>query len=314
MLHDILVKRIKSKECIMGEIIGAGLVSHVPTIMLPKEVRYDLNDGKEISIVTGLNRLREEVFSALKADTVIVFDTHWGTLVEFVVTAQERRSGKFTSEELPRGMCQVPYDLKGDPSLAHTIADVASAEGLRTTAIDDPHLPIKYATVNVAHYLDQGEAWLSIGMLQSGETDDFLAFGKALGDAVRQSDKRVILLASGSMSHKFHPFKELEKHESSDPIHIITPEARAADLERIEWFKAGNHAAVIDGMPDFMPHKPEGRFGHYLMMVGALGGHDCIAKGEQFSDYENAVGTSQVHVWFDKPDNGWTGKDMQPAA
>lgn len=290
----------------MGEIIGAGLVSHVPTIMLPKAIRYELNEGKEISIVTGLNRLRDEVLSKLNADTIIVFDTHWGTLIEFVVTAHERRSGKFTSEELPRGMCQVPYDLKGDPALARKIAEIATERGSRTTAIDDPCLPIKYATVNVAHYLNQGEAWLSIGMLQSGQSDDFLDFGKALGESIRQSDKRVVLLASGSMSHGFYPFKELSKHESSDPKHIITPEARAADLERIEWFKAGNHAAVIDGMPAFLRHKPEGRFGHYLMMVGALGGHDCIAKGRQFSDYENSVGTSQVHVWFDRPENGWT--------
>jgi hypothetical protein len=26
----------------------------------------------------------------------------------------------------------------------------------------------------------------------------------------------------------------------------------------------------------------------------------------QYSDYENAIGTSQVHVWFDRPATGWT--------
>ena len=45
----------------MGEIIGVGLISHVPTIMLPKDIRYELNDGKEISIVTGMQRIREEI-------------------------------------------------------------------------------------------------------------------------------------------------------------------------------------------------------------------------------------------------------------
>jgi len=274
----------------MGEVVGAGLVSHVPTIMLPKEIRYELNEGKEISI------------EPLKPDTIIVFDTHWGSLIEFIITSDDRREGKFTSEELPRGMCQVPYDLKGDRELANHISDTVNAKGVRTTPIDDPYLPIKYATVNIAHYLNQGEAWLSIGMLQSGQTDDYLAFGAALGEAIRSSDRRVVLLASGSMSHTFYPFKELDKHESSDPSHIFTPEAREADLERIEWFKQGNHAAVIDTMPAFLKHKPEGRFGHYLMMAAAIGGRDCIAKGQQYSDYENAVGTSQVHVWFDKPE------------
>ena len=43
----------------MGEVVAAALLSHVPTIMLPKDVRYELNDGREISIVTGLERLRK---------------------------------------------------------------------------------------------------------------------------------------------------------------------------------------------------------------------------------------------------------------
>ena len=59
-------------------------------------------------------------------------------------------------------------------------------------------------------------------------------------------------------------------------------------------------------MDEYLRYKPEGRFGHYLMMVAALGGRDCQAKGRLFSDYENSVGTSQVHVWFDRPEDGWT--------
>ena len=38
----------------MGEIVGAGIVAHVPTIMLPEEVRLEINDGKEITLVPGL--------------------------------------------------------------------------------------------------------------------------------------------------------------------------------------------------------------------------------------------------------------------
>lgn len=290
----------------MGEIVGAGLVSHVPTIMLPKETRLEINEGKEISLVTGFERLRSEVLDELKPDTVIVFDTHWASLLEFVVTAAERRSGRFTSEELPRGMSQVPYDLKGNPALANAIAEEVEALGTRCTAIDDPCLPIHYGTVNVAHYLNRGEEWLSIGVVMTAQTEDYLTLGEGLANAIAKSDRRVVLLASGSMSHQFYPMKELLKHESSDPSHIFTPEAREADYERLDWFKAGDHASVLATMDDYYQHKPEGRFGHYLMMVGALGGARCKARGRQYSDYENSVGTSQVHVWFDRPDAGWT--------
>ena len=203
-------------------------------------------------------------------------------------------------------MSQVPYDMKGDPELACSIAGEIQALGTRATAIDDPYLPDHYGTINVAHYLNQGEAWISVGVVMTGQTEDYLTAGRGIGEAIAKSDRRVVLLASGSMSHSFYPMKELLNYESSDPKYIFTPEAREADLERIDWFYEGNHAAVLDTMDDYYQYKPEGRFGHYLMMVAALGGRDCKAKGRLFSDYENSVGTSQVHVWFDRPDNGWT--------
>lgn len=291
----------------MGEVVGAGIVSHVPTVMLPEETRREINEGKEITIVPGFHRLREEVLDVLKPDTVIVFDTHFASLLEFVITAHGRREGKFTSEELPRGMRQVPYDMKGNPELAHSIAAEIEALGTRATPIDDPCLPVHYGTVNVAHYLNRGEEWLSIGMVMTAQTEDYLIAGQGIAAAIEKSDRRVVLLASGSMSHTFYPMKELLNHEASDPKHIFTPEARAADMERIDWFYEGNHASVIDTMDEYYQYKPEGRFGHYLMMAAALGGRDCKAKGRLFSDYENSVGTSQVHVWFDKPEAGWAG-------
>ena len=39
-----------------GAVVGAALVAHVPTIVLPEPVRRELNDGREISLVPGLHR------------------------------------------------------------------------------------------------------------------------------------------------------------------------------------------------------------------------------------------------------------------
>ena len=293
----------------MGEVVGAGLLAHVPTIMLPENIRYELNDGEEISLVPGLHQLRTEVFDTLDYDTVIVLDSHWATTVEFVVTAQDRRAGLFTSEELPRGMCRIPYDFKGDPELAFAIADQSAYADTWMTAIDDPYLPIFYATINLWKFLGEGlpdKRWMSVSVCQTGDTEDFLRAGRAIGKAIEESDRKVLLLASGALSHTFWPLRELRQHEASDPSNIFTPEACAADLERIEWFKAGDHARVLATMPEFLKHKPEARFSHYLMMMGALGESAVNAPGRMFSKYENSIGTGQVHVWFDRPSQGWT--------
>ena len=291
----------------MGEVVGAGLLAHVPTIMLPEETRRELNHGEDTTLVAGLERLRTEVFDTLDYDTVVVLDSHWATTVEFVVTAQDRRAGLFTSEELPRGMCRIPYDFPGDPELAHAIAGRAGANGTWITPIDDPYLPIFYATVNLWHYLGRGldKRWVSMSVCQTAETEDFLRAGRALGEAIRDSDRKVLLLASGALSHTFYKLRDLRQHESSDPSHIYSPEAREADLERIEWMKAGDHQRILDTMDEFKKYKPEANFSHWLTMAGATGEGANTAKGVMYSEYENSIGTGQVHVYFPEPEGGF---------
>jgi 3,4-dihydroxyphenylacetate 2,3-dioxygenase len=290
----------------MGEIVGAGLVSHVPTIMLSKELRLNENDGKEISLVPGLRRLKSDVLDRLKPDTIVLMDTHWEVTFEHIITAHDRRQGKFTSHELPRGLRQIPYDMPGDPELAFGVAKEAeNRDDTWILASDDPYLPIFYGTVNIWSYLHDGERWVSVGINQTGQTDDFLLLGELIGNAVEQLDRRVVLLASGGLTHKFLPFRELRGRTSSSLENIHSPEARAADEHVLELLRAGDHKKVIDSMPEYKKYGPEGKFGHYLIMVGALGGAACRAKGEQFSDYEAAIGTGQAHVWFERPQGGW---------
>jgi 3,4-dihydroxyphenylacetate 2,3-dioxygenase len=297
----------------MGEVVGAGLLAHVPTIMLPRQDRLDLNEGQEISLVPGLERLRAEVFEVLDYDTVVVFDSHWFTTVEFVISAHDVRAGLFTSDELPRGMCRVPYDWRGDPELARATAALGEKHGTWITAIDDPYLPLHYGTVNLWTYLGRGldKQWVSVSnTAETGDTEDFLRAGRALGEAIAQTDRRVLLLASGAMSHTFWPLRELRAHEASDPRHVRTEAARAADAERIAWLEAGDHARVVATMPEFLRVRPEAKFAHYLMMVAALGERTTRAPGRAFSLYENSVGTGQMHLWFDRPAAGWSaGRD-----
>ena len=291
----------------MGKVVGAAILAHVPTIMLPEKVRYDLNEGKEISLVPGLKKFRKEVMETLDYDTVVVLDSHWATTVEFVITAQAERSGLFTSEELPRGMSQVPYAFKGDPELAMAAAKYDEKNGTWITPISDPHLPIFYATVNLWHYLGRGldKKWVSISVCQTATAEDFLRAGRALGEAIRDTDRKVLLLASGALSHTFYKLRELRKHESSDPSHIYSEGARLADLERIEWMKQGDHARILDTMDEFKQFKPEANFSHWLTMAGATGEGDNTAKGVMYSDYENSIGTGQVHVYFPEPAAGF---------
>jgi 3,4-dihydroxyphenylacetate 2,3-dioxygenase len=295
----------------MGEIVGAGLVAHVPTIMLPQDVRLQINEGNEITLVPGLHRLKTEVIDRLAPDTVIVFDTHWEATFEHIVTSHERRQGHFTSHELPRGMSAIPYDMPGDPGLARAIAHQAEGrDDIWILACEDPYLPIFYGTVNIWTFLGAPEtAWISVAVNQTCTTEDFLLFGELIGKAIAAVDRRVVLLASGGMTHRFFPFRELRRRESQKaPDNIFDMAYYEADMRVIDLMRKGDHASVIEGMPQYRKAHPEGKFGHYLMMAAAIGGSRCQAPGELFSQYEASVGTGQVHVWFERPADGWTGE------
>ena len=274
-------------------------MAHVPPLILPEDVRREMNGGEDFTIVEGLHRMRRERIDPLDVDTIIVFDSHWFTTFDHIVTAHQRRTGRYTSDELPRGNPGMPYDLPGDPELARLIETVGGERPHGYVyACDDPYVGIHYPTVYLTPFLQGDEAWITIGVCQTATKDDFLEMGEIVGEAIRRSDRRVVLLASGALSHQFWPLKEIRDHEPADPAHIFSPAHRAADERVIELLEAGDHATVLAEYDEFRRFSPEGRFAPYLMMVAALGGAAFTGPGVPYSRYENAAGTGQIHLWF----------------
>jgi 3,4-dihydroxyphenylacetate 2,3-dioxygenase len=282
----------------MGEIVGAAVVCHQPGIMAPKPVREIMGGGVDTSMIEGFARLREAI-DAVGGDTVVIFDTHWFTTVEHIVAGQERFAGIYTSEELPNLIKDLEYDFPGAPELAAMTETVGRERGVPVLNCTNQHLHLHYPTLNLVHYLGSDLKVMPVGVCQSAEAHNFIDFGAVVAEAIQRTAGRVVLLGSGGMSHTFWPLDVLRQHAAYQPHHVRTAEARAMDERILELWKAGDHAAVTALYPEYRQHNPEGFFGHYLMMLGALGGPDSRVSGRQMSDYENAVGTGQVHVWFD---------------
>src|SRR4051794_21022212 len=101
----------------MGEVVGAAVVAHQPTIMLPAEQRERIGGGHDTTLVPGFARLRERL-DAAGADTLVIFDTHWFTTFEHVLAGQDHHRGVYTSEEVPRVISDFEFDYAGAPGLA----------------------------------------------------------------------------------------------------------------------------------------------------------------------------------------------------
>jgi 3,4-dihydroxyphenylacetate 2,3-dioxygenase len=284
----------------VGEIVAVGVVAHQPMVMVPEAVRVELGaTGADTTLIEPGYRMLREAFARLEVDTFVIVDTHWFTTTEHAIAGAARFTGLYTSDEMPRNICDLAYDYPGAPDLAKAWHEVGKERSLHTVNVTTASLPQHYATLNLVHHLRVRENVVSCGVVQTASMNDYLAVGEALAEAVRRVHGRIAVLGSGGMSHEFWPLESIRRHFGFDAAHVISPDARRMDTRILELWERGDHAAVLELYPEYQrKHHPEGRFAHYLIGLGAMGGASSRAAGVRLSDYENAVGTGQVHVLF----------------
>lgn len=71
-------------------------------------------------------------------------------------------------------------------------------------AIFESDLARHYATINVVGKLCRDEKVVSISICQNFQPHHYLHSGKVIAEAIARSDERVVLLASGALSHKYN--------------------------------------------------------------------------------------------------------------
>ena len=285
----------------MGQIVGAAIVSHHPGLMQCEEFRVLQGAGADSDLIAGYARVRQKILAA-NPDVVMIFDTHWFTTGYHLIDGGAHYQGTYLSEEMPWYLYGVPYDYHGHPELALAIEDVAREKKVQTKAVCNPALPRHYPSINVIKQLRlESTPIVSVSSCQNCQPKHFLESGEVIAEAIRCSNLRVVLLASGALSHKFNEIDWRPTHlRIFHETNVSRPENVVSDKQAIELMKAGRHDAILENWDRDYRKLPWEAFGaHYLQMIGALGGANCQAKGTPLSDYENARGTGNVHVWFD---------------
>jgi 3,4-dihydroxyphenylacetate 2,3-dioxygenase len=284
-----------------GAIVGATLTTHVPRLFLEGAEREAYIGKTTSSFFEALPQMYRERIKDLDFDTFLVIDTHWWTTVNFIVNGNPFLTGKYTSDEVPEMIHDYMYRYFGDRELALAVAKYAREKGLPVNVCDNFSLPVHYPTLVPMHYLNpkQKHRILSMSVAYTSSVEQELLYGQAIREAVEASGRRVVLVASGGLSHKFAALEGIKEHASPDLANI--PEYnRHYDEKVVGWLKEGKHNLVLTNVYNFRREcSPEGRFAHYLRMVGALGGTQCTLKGVQYGNYEAAIGTGQVILWFD---------------
>ncbi|MCH1600281.1 MAG: hypothetical protein L7S70_07875 [Pseudomonadales bacterium] len=283
-----------------GKIVGAAIVSHHPGLFQAEEFRIQAGDGRDSDLVAGFKRVRDRI-EASGADTIVLFDTHWFTTGCHLVDAGAHYEGTYISDEMPWYLHGQQYGYDGDPELARLCAIVAEERQVIARAIDEPTMARHYGTINIVNAMIRGQRVMSVGSCQTAATENYLEMGEVVGEAIKRSDRQVVLLASGALSHKFRNINTVPPNPRIyHPDNVSSDFNRESDYRVIELLQQGKHQQILENFDSEYRRLPWEAWGaHYLQMVGAMGGANCTAKGLALSEYENAHGTGNIHMWFD---------------
>lgn len=281
----------------MGEIVLAAKMTHVPTLQMSEQ--EGPIKGKRQAAIDGHLEIARRA-RALGVDTVVICDTHWIVNAGFHINANDRFEGLLTSSEFPQFIRDLPFAHRGNPELGDAIAEKATALGVHTLAHHLDSLDLEYGTLVPMHFMSREHdmkvisiaAWCTVH-----DHDESRVIGEAIRAAVEASDSKVLLVASGSLSHKIWSNKEYAPNNGT--FTISSEFNRQMDLRVLEMWQNGDHATFLKMLSDYARHcSGEGSMHDTAMLYGALGWDKYAGQCEIVTDYFPSSGTGQVNVLF----------------
>ena len=279
----------------MGEIVLAAKITHVPSMYLSElpgphqGCREDAIEGhREIS-----RRAR-----ARGADTAIVFDVHWLVNSGYHINSGEHFKGVYTSHELPHFIKDMAYEYDGNPALGDLVAECANARGVNTRSHHVDSLTLEYGTLVPMRYMNQDRHFKVVSVAAWcawHDLDDSRKFGEAVREAIEKSDSKVMVLASGSLSHRFN-----DNSNAGDKMFQISDEFfQQTDLRVVDLWKQGDFKTFTEMFREYAYRcYGEGWMHDTAMLLGMLGWDAYDRPVEVISDYFPSSGTGQINAEF----------------
>lgn len=242
-----------------GKIVLGALAPHPPHLVYaenPPQNEPKAEGGWE-TLRWGYDKLRASL-AKLDYDVIMVLSPHWRTYVGTHVLAHPHFKGLSVDPVFPH-LFRYNYDLKVDVALAEALNAEAQKTGYPMKLMKNPDYRIDYGTIVSCHLANpkwdkpivaisshSSSAYFSPDVMQ----EEMLALAKITRAAIEKSGKKVVLLASNSLSHR-HFTKEPPLPEDMSHEHIYNHSQYLWDMKLIELFKAGKSKEVFQLMPDF---------------------------------------------------------------
>ena len=230
-----------------------------------------------------------------------MIDTHWLVNAGYHVNAADNFKGNFTSHEFPHFIQNLEYEYQGNSALGDLIADKAMAKGVHTLSHQVESLTLEYGTLVPMRYMNPESdlkvvsiaGWCTVHSIESSRL-----LGQAIREAIEESDSKVLLVASGSLSHKIWANDDYAANNGT--FTISSEFNRQMDLRVLDLWQQGEYATFLKMLPEYSQYcSGEGGMHDTAMLFGALGWDEYKGKAEIIGEYFPSSGTGQVNVAFE---------------
>jgi aromatic ring-opening dioxygenase catalytic subunit (LigB family) len=233
----------------MGDVLKAYFVPNGSYLMEMAE------DGETVSAVETLRRIGEEIRTALRPDCIVVASPHWLPKSAFFVDDGVRHESfnDYPLRPAPFGRRFFSYTAAGDPVLGGAIV-AAAREGALPVATKVYGLdhgafcPLKVMDVSGIPTVPISTSRRSF--------DESVRWGEAVRRGVQSTDRRVVVIAPGNLTHRLDLRGDDEREAYYAPgarfdkvvIDLVTS-GRSLDIQKIDPDLLREAAPEADARP-----------------------------------------------------------------
>ena len=288
-----------------GRIVAGVLAPHPPHLVYadnPPQNEPSSECGWE-TLRWGYERMRKAL-SAVDFDVIVLLSPHWQTYIGYHLLGVPHFKSLSVDPVFPN-LFRFHYDLKVDVELAEAIHANAEADGLVVKMMRNPDFRVDYGTI-VSCHMARPEWDIPIVSISSNRSTSYysvevmqeqaIELGKATKRAIEASGKRVVLLASNSLSHR-HFTSEAGIPEDMSYEHITNHANYLWDMRAIDLLRGGRTREFIDVMPEFTEQSvSEADAGSLTWLMSSL---DFPTYEAELYAYGTVIGTGNVVMgWY----------------
>ncbi|MBA4493562.1 extradiol ring-cleavage dioxygenase [Paenactinomyces guangxiensis] len=253
----------------------------------PRMCHEDQAPEFQKELVQGMHQAAKSIES-VKPDAVVLISCHWASSFYHYVDATPEHKGVLTAFEDPKLISNVPYHYPGDEQLASQLVEAGQKARLPVVKVNDPTYVWDYGTVVPLRYLiPKGDIpVIDLSVCWAANLEETYFWGQQIGKVLRESNKRVVFVSSGALSHNL----------VRGPEKMPTIAEQALDQQFLQYLNSNDLQSAWKMLPQYSKAAGVESGGRHLaMLLGVLEG----SYRSHYYGYGQSSGSANVVMTFE---------------